>query len=51
MRFCERIQGYHLQLEKEFSRGFDGVQVKVGSRTFQVSAQSIVEAIEIHFSG
>jgi len=37
MRFCERIQGYHLQLTKEFSKDFDGVIAKVGSLTFLVS--------------
>jgi len=26
MRFCEKIQGYHLQLTKEFARSFDGMQ-------------------------
>lgn len=51
MRFCERIQGYHLQLTKEFSRGFEGVQEKVGSMTFPISSQSIVEATEIPLSG
>ena len=49
--FCEKIQGYHLQLTKEFASGFDGVQAKVGSLNFPVSTQPIVEATEIPLSG
>lgn len=47
MMFCENIQGYHLQLTKEFAKGFDGLQEKVGTLTFPVTDQSIVEATEI----
>jgi len=51
MRFCERIQGYHLQFTKEFAKGFDGVKAKVGSLPFSVSSQTIYEATDIPLGG
>lgn len=51
MRFCEKIQGYHLQLTKEFAKSFDGLQAKVGTLTFPVATQSIAEATEIPLNG
>jgi len=51
LRFCERIQGYHVQLTKEFSRSFDGLQAKVGTLIFLVSSQSILSATDIDLNG
>lgn len=51
MRFCQKIQGYHLQLTKEFGRYFYGVQAKVGSLDFPVSSQSIAEDTETSLIG
>ena len=51
MRFCETIQGYHLQLTKEFAKGFDGVKEKLGSLTFPISSQTISEPTEIPLGG
>jgi hypothetical protein len=37
IRFCEKLQGYNMQVEKEFSLSFNGIGDKVGNIQFQVS--------------
>jgi hypothetical protein len=37
MRFCEKIQGYNMQLTKEFSLNFNGVQTTIVEVIFPVS--------------
>jgi hypothetical protein len=47
MRFCEKIQGYNVQVTKEFSLNFNGVQSRIVDFTFQVSEETVVVATEI----
>jgi hypothetical protein len=51
IRFCEKIQGYILQVAKQFSLRFNGIEAKVGNMQFQVFEDSIDVAIEIHARG
>jgi hypothetical protein len=44
MRFCEKIQGYNVQVTKEFTLNFNGVQTRVVDITFQVSEDTVVVA-------
>lgn len=51
MRFCENIQGYNLQLTKDFAKSFDGLEAKIGTLTFPVIEVTIKVAIEIPLHG
>ena len=47
MRFCEKNQGFNLQLAKEFSKSFDGLKAKIRTLTFPVIEGTIAAATEI----
>jgi hypothetical protein len=47
MRFCEKIQGYNVQVTKEFSLGFNGVQSRIVDFMYQVSEETMVVVTEI----
>jgi hypothetical protein len=51
MRFYEKIQGYNMQLTKDFSLNFNGVQTTIVDVTFPVSEETIVAATEIPIQG
>jgi hypothetical protein len=51
IRFCEKLQGYNMQVEKEFSLSFNGIEAKVGNMQFQVFEDTIVVATEIPSHG
>jgi hypothetical protein len=37
IRFCEKLQGYNMQVAKEFGLIFNGIDAKLGNMQFQVS--------------
>jgi hypothetical protein len=45
--FCEKIQGYNVQLTKQFSLNFTGVSATIAGITFQVTEETISVATEI----
>jgi hypothetical protein len=51
IRFCEKIQGYNLQLTKEFSLNYNGVQTTIVEVIFPVSEETIVVATKIPIQG
>jgi hypothetical protein len=51
IRFCEKIQGYNMKVEKEFPLSFNGIGAKVGNIQFQVSEDTIVSVTEIPAHG
>jgi hypothetical protein len=51
IRFCEKLQGYNMQVEQEFALFFYGIRDKVGNIQFQVSKDTIVVVTEIHAHG
>jgi hypothetical protein len=51
MRFCEKIQGYNMQLTKEFSLNFNGVQTTIVEVIFPVSEETIDAATKIPTQG
>jgi len=42
--FCEKLQGYNMQVTKEFELSFDGIGAKVENIQFQVSEDTIIAA-------
>jgi hypothetical protein len=51
MRFYERVQGYNLQLTKQFSLIFNGVSTTIVGVTFLVSEETISATTEILIQG
>jgi hypothetical protein len=51
MRFCEKIQGYNMQLTKEFALNFNGFQTTIAEVIFPVSEETIVVATDIPIQG
>lgn len=51
IKFCENIQGYNVQVNKEFSLYFTKVEAKVGYLRFPVSEVNISVATRIHLHG
>jgi hypothetical protein len=49
--FCEKLQGYNMQVTKDVSLSFYGIGAKVGNIQFQVSEDTIVVVIEIPSHG
>ena len=47
IRFCEKIQGYNMQLTKEFSMNFNGVQKTIVEVIFLVSEETIAATTKI----
>ena len=47
MSFCQRIQGFHQQVTKDFVLHFDGTKTKVGDLEFVVTPQTISTATGI----
>jgi hypothetical protein len=47
IKFSEKLQGYNMQVEKEFALSFDGIRAKVGNLQLQVSEDTIVVATQI----
>jgi hypothetical protein len=43
LTFCEKLQGGHMEVAKQFSLNFDGVKMKVGSLEIQVTEQTIAQ--------
>ena len=41
MSFCQRIQGFHQQVTKDFALHFDGIKTKVGDLEFVVTPKTI----------
>jgi len=46
-RFCEKLQGGHMQVTKEFALNFTGLNSKVGVLEFPISPEVISTIIEI----
>jgi len=44
---CVKLQGYHMDIAKEFALNFDGLNVKIGPLEFKVIEESISTATEI----
>ena len=51
MSFCQRIQGFHQQVTKDFALHFDGTKTKVGYLEFVVAPQTISAATRIPCTG
>ena len=51
LRFCQKLQGYHGKISKEFSINFIGTGSKVGVLIFSVSLDTISQATKIPNSG
>jgi hypothetical protein len=51
MRFCERIQGYNVQLTKEFALNFNSVYTIIAGVTFPISEDTISTSTEIPIQG
>ena len=51
IRFCEKLQGYNMQVEKDFSLRFNGIGDKVGNIQFHVSEDTITASKEISAHG
>ena len=49
--FCEKIQGYNVQLTKEFDFNFTRVEAKVGDLSFPVLEVTISAATKISLHG
>jgi len=47
MCFCERIQGYNVQLTEQFTLNFTGVSVTIVGITFQVTKETMLAVTEI----
>ena len=50
-RFCEKIQGSHQQVAKEFSLFFDGSKVFIGKEEFLIDETLIIEVTELPSTG
>jgi hypothetical protein len=51
MIFCERIQGYNVQLTKEFALNFNGVNTVIVEVTFPISKETISATTKIPIQG
>jgi hypothetical protein len=51
MRFCEKVQGYNVQLTKQFSLKFNGVSTTIVGITFPVLEETISIVTEIPMQG
>jgi ATP-dependent RNA circularization protein (DNA/RNA ligase family) len=47
MSFCEKVQGYNVQLTKQFDLNFKGVSTTIARIIFPVSEDTISTATEI----
>ena len=47
LRFCEKLQGYHTHVSKEFSMNFNGTTTKVGMLSFSITPEDIAAITEI----
>ena len=47
LQFCEKLQGFHTQIDKDFILNYDGVRTKVSPLDINVSVDSIAQAIDI----
>ena len=47
MCFCERIQGYNVQITESFTLNFTGVSATIAGITFQVIEETMLVAMEI----
>jgi hypothetical protein len=41
LTFCEKLQGGHMEVAKQFSMKFDGVKTRVGPLEFQVIEKTV----------
>jgi len=51
LTFCEKLQGGHMEVAKQFSLNFKGAKTKVGSLEIQVIEQIISSTIRIAMQG
>lgn len=51
IRFCEKNQGYNVQLTKESAMNFNGLEVNIGELTFPFLDVSILYATKIPLQG
>ena len=51
LQFCQRLQGCHVQVSKEFAIGFNGTTSKVGMLNLTVTLETIVSATGIPIGG
>jgi hypothetical protein len=51
LRFCQKLQGFHAQITKDFTLNFTGIGTKVGILSLNVSPDTISHATEIPRSG
>ena len=47
LQFCEKLQGCHTQVSKEFSLHFNGTSTKFGMQSVPITADIIVAMTEI----
>jgi len=47
LNFIEKIDGYHKEITKSFSRSFDGTKVDIGDIKFAVAKSYIAEATKL----
>ena len=51
LQFCQKLQGFHAQVSKDFATNFTGTTTKVGILNLTVTPESISQAIGIHRGG
>jgi hypothetical protein len=49
--FCEKLQGYNIEVAKQFSPKFEGNKTIIGPLEFQMTNKTIVVAIEMSTQG
>ena len=50
-KYCEKIQGFHQQVDKYFSLSFDGSKVVIGREEFLIDEALILEVTELPCTG
>ena len=47
LQFCEKLQGCHTQVSKEFAMNFNGTATKVGMLSFSITPEVIAAVTKI----
>lgn len=47
MRFCQKLEGFHVQVSRDFALNYDGIKTRVGPLEINVSPDSIAQSSEI----
>ena len=47
LRFCQKLEGFHVQVARDFALNYDGIKSKVGPLEITISPDSIAQATKI----